>query len=200
MAKKLVAIDTDFFLKLTEDGKNGELFIMIMQNLHIKPVMHQYVYEEELYCNPLAKEMFEIGELQVFAYEDYLEEADRADYEAAFQAAYKYFNGDQFRENVYTFKCKKRSLGEIRTILMAVYLGINAFMSDDGGAKAYVKSHIHSSRHPLVVYNIYDTCCLLAGQEDQNIKWQELKGMAKRVLRGRQHLYNDLCTIWHKEV
>lgn len=57
--KGKVAIDTDFFIKLNEKNTDGSLFLNIMDDLNLKPVMHRYVYEYELLGNITAKKTSE---------------------------------------------------------------------------------------------------------------------------------------------
>lgn len=64
--KTLAAIDTDFFLAFTEDNKNTFLFLTVMDALNLSPVMHIYVYEQELGASGVAKELVRDG--VVFGY------------------------------------------------------------------------------------------------------------------------------------
>lgn len=196
MTEEKAAIDTDFFIKITEKSKDGDLFIKLMNELNIRPVMHEYVYYEELSGNPVAESLVGNKYIEIIKYEDFLAEGSNEWYENAFREAYKYFNFDRFQGDVYTDKRKRRSLGEIRTALMAVSMEIKVFMSDDGGAKQYVKERVNSKRHPLEVENIYDVLMIIAKKKDRKISWAEVKGCAKRVIKDQKR-YEEIKTQWH---
>lgn len=196
--KRKVAIDADFFLKLTEKQNSGELFIKIIDEMNVLPVMHQYVYEDELYLNSVAHDLVDQGIMQVVQYKDFLQDTEKLRYEDNFRNAYQYFNMKAMTDNVYSYKKKGESLGEIRTALMAVYMGIDLFMSDDGGAKMFVKSRLHSDRHPLAVYSVYDTLLCIAQKADKKLLWKDVKGCAKAVFKNRKILYHNLNEVWHR--
>lgn len=196
--KEMVAIDTDFFLKLTEKTGNGDLFIKVMDELNVRPVMHEYICNEELYGNVVAKSLIENGYIKEIKYEQFLSADKKEGYESSFRTAYKYFNFEEFKGNVYEDKRKKKNLGEIRTALMAVHMGIGVFMSDDGTAKVYVRDRINSKRHPLIVKGIYDVFMEIAQKKERKIKWADIKGCAKNAFVGRMKLYNDVKDRWHE--
>ena len=124
---------------------------------------------------------------------DYITD-DRA-YQIWFESVYQVFNYKQFVGDVRQYHHEKENLGEIRSSLMAFYKGIDLFMSDDGEAKRYITNKLSSSRHKIDVYNVYDTLERIGKMEGRNIKWRDVKGMAKRVLDEQR--YEELNKIWH---
>ena len=56
-----VAVDTAFLLKLTEQDKKGELFINIMAQMRRAPVMHRFIFDQELIGNATACHLVETG-------------------------------------------------------------------------------------------------------------------------------------------
>ena len=62
MNKKEAIVDTCFFNKLSDNGKNIETFKKVLEDLDYKPVVHPYVSVNELsmfsYFNNLVKEGF----------------------------------------------------------------------------------------------------------------------------------------------
>lgn len=197
--KEMVAIDTDFFIKLTEKAGNGELLVQIMNELNIQPVMHEYIYREELCGNIIAKGLVESGFIKEITYDFFITAENQAGYESSFRTAYQYFNYDVFKDDVYNCKRKKENLGEIRTVLMAVYMGIGVFMSDDRMAKTYVNAKINSRRHPMIVKDVHDVFMELAQKEPKVIKWSDIKGCAKHALAGHDDLYHEVRNKWHEE-
>lgn len=197
--KREVAIDADFFKKLTEKDVSGELFLKIMDELNISPVMHEYVYSYELNGNPTARKLKESGIIKIYNYPDYINASNGQAYQSNFERAYDYFNAKKFKGDVYSYHHSEESLGEIRTSLMALYLKIDLFMSDDGDAKSFVTNRLSSRRHKITVYNIYDTLVELHNLENLSIKWSEVKGMAKRVFERAMYKYDAINELWHEE-
>lgn len=192
-----VAIDADFFRKLTENDKDGTLFMKIMVELNRKPVMHEYVYSYELGDSSLVKKLKEQGDLKVYTHSDYVKDIEQ--YRTLFGTAYRYFNYKEFIGDVISYHHEKESLGEIRTSIMAYYMGIDLFMSDDGGAKKYVLNRLNSRRHRIDVYNIYDTLQVIGELQNRKLKWSEIKGMAKVAFAKKKEKYDSINEIWHPE-
>ena len=53
----------------------------------------------------------------------------------------------------------KRNMGEIHSLILAHYLGIPVFMSNDSGAKQLVQSRINSSASHIAVKNVCKVFC-----------------------------------------
>ena len=195
--KRVAAIDADYFNKFTDEGKNSEFFMGVMNALDIAPVMHKYVYEKELLGNSAAKHLVEEQMIKLYTYDDFLEK-DRQLYEEIFKHLYSIMNGKEFDStyNIYEYTKTKESLGEIRTILMAFYMGIDMFFSDDSDSKEIVKNHLSSDEMPIQVLNILDTLIKLR-DVDKGYKWQDIKGFAKKELSKKK--YEHLNEVWHKE-
>ena len=78
---------------------------------------------------------------------------------------------------------------------MAFYVGIDLLLSNDGSAKSNVRTYLSSERHPISVLNVYDTLELIAQKSNTELKWSEIKGLAKRVLPEAK--YDMINSIWH---
>ena len=194
---KEVAIDADFFRKLTENDRDGTLFLKIMDELNRKPVMHEYVYSYELGDSSVVKKLKERGDIVVYTHSEYVKDIEQ--YKTLFGSAYQYFNYKEFKGDVISYHHEKESLGEIRTSIMAYYMKIDLFMSDDGGAKTYVLNRLNSRRHRIDVYNVYDTLRVIGELQDKKIKWSEIKGMAKAAFAKTEKKYESINKIWHPE-
>ena len=192
--KNKVVIDTDFFLKVTEND-DGTIFINLMTELGRQAVMHTYVYNEELIGSNVVKELVRKGIIQVMEYDDYLTD-DRRSYERNFKNLYYWFHASDFKGDVYTYSNKGDDLGEIRSALMAQIMNIDLMVSDDSNAKSIIQSRLSSSRHPLRVFNLYDAFLNIA-DSSTTIKWKDIKGLVKKNLKKEK--YNKLNKEWHKE-
>lgn len=195
--RKKIAIDADYFNKFTEMNPDGQLFLKVMDEFQAFPVMQEYVYSYELAGNPTARLLVEQGKMQVLDYSDYLPD-NKSNYENMFLRAYQALNFQHFdtrKCNVYTYHHEKENLGEIRTALMAFYLRIEVMMSDDGGAKSYISKNVSSRRHPLTVYNIFETLMMIGRLSNRRMKWGDIKGMSKRIFS--KDLYEKINEAWH---
>lgn len=198
--KRRVAIDADFFYKFTENDPSGEFFLKIMNELNIMPVMHSYIAEYELAGNPTVRKLIDEKKITVYDYSDYVNEEGVQGYIEKFRWAYEIFNYKEFDGNgkdEFTYHCRKENLGELRTALMAFYMDIDLFMSDDGGAKSFVQTKLSSRRHKIDVYNVYDTLVEVYNISNRSIKWNEIKGFAKYVFANANDKYKKLNEIWH---
>lgn len=197
--KRKVAIDADFFNKLTENNPDGELFVQIMNDLNVAPVMHRYVFDYELNGNQTARKLFDSGFISVYDYSDFLNDSNRLSYESNFRRAYIYFNEEEFQGDIYSAHRAECSLGEIRTSLMSWYMNIDLFMSDDGGAKQFVLNRLNSRKHKIDVLNIFDTFVELFKLEERKTKWADIKGVSKFVFQKAMYKYDQINRIWHPE-
>ena len=193
-----VAVDTAFLSKLTEEDQRGVLFKNIMLQMRRSPVMHQYVYKEELHGNMSARNLVEEGSVQLVQFADFLKnKADMAFYEGLFRQAYKGMNGRELPKtaDVFTYRHEKENIGEIHTALMAQYLNIDLMVSHDDGAKKYIEEHMSSRRHELTVWNIQDVFKALAFCDRDIVKWRDIKGVAKRLF-GQDKRYMMIHDSW----
>lgn len=191
--EKKVAVDTDFFLKLTEND-DGTLFIKLMNELNRQAVMHTYVYNEELFNSHIAKKLVEQGVIKVIEYDDFLTD-DRRSYERNFKNLYYLFHAEDFSGDIYTYSKKKDDLGEIRSALMVQCMNIDLMVSEDTKAKYIIQNRLSSSRHPIKVYNLFDTFCCIANS-NKSIKWKDIKGLAKKNMKTKK--YEELNQMWYK--
>lgn len=193
-----VAVDTAFLSKLTEEDRRGVLFKNIMLQKGRAPVVHQYVYEEELFGNTAARNLVEEGSVRVVMFEEFLkDQSDKDQYDRLFRQAYKGMNGCQLstKVDIFTYRHEKENLGEIHTALMAQHLNIDLMVSHDAGAKKYIEEHMSSRRHRLLVWNVQDVFAELASLDRSWVKWSDIKGVAKRLF-GQDERYHKIRDCW----
>lgn len=171
-----VAIDNDFLqhlLGITSYPKAEDLYQAICRffsALDVSPAMHPLVYEKET-CdslNDVGKKLFDDGIVGVESFQTFLsgDAVKRQYYETMVQAIYQDFMGvpypckDMFNE----WQCQK-SLGEVHTVVMCVFLGWNCFLSDDKDVARDLGGIVHSRMtHPINVYNRQACCERLKGK------------------------------------
>lgn len=197
--KKEVAIDTDFFQKFTLNLTTDELFLKFMEDFSYMPVMHNYVYLEELHECPLVKKLVNCGSLKIYDYKDFITELNEDEYKHKFENAYNIFNYSDFSppksSDHFNYRKAEESLGEIRTSLMAWYLGIAIFMSDDGQAKQFVSSKLSSRRKVMEVHNVKDALLDWGNLQNRSVKYAQIKPVIKNHLAPNKQ--PEVIAVWH---
>jgi len=165
--KERVVVDTDFCKMITE--KNGrpsdsKLFKSIFTTLNLQPVLHQFVYEKELFDNPVIGSLVNSGFIEVINYDnvDFIPEEWMKDhYRGIFSEFYKFMNGCDFPVecDVFTFRKAHSNLGEIHSLILAQFMNIPVFMSDDNGAKKLAEQKMDTKSFLVKVENLCDVFC-----------------------------------------
>lgn len=151
-------IDADFYIKLTKYASdNGKLFCQVMEDLGVHPIMHKYVAEVELRMCTELKDLIAQGKIEIVDYDAYIDRENDDAYQEYFKGAYERMNRYDFPEgeDIYKYHDIDENLGEIRSIYLALQMKCMYFMSDDSGARSFVKNAF-TSRRRLEAMSIYD--------------------------------------------
>ncbi len=191
-------IDADFFRKLTEYEKGIKLFLHIMDDLGMEPVMHEFVADTELKENVYLKELLIAGKVLIVHHEDYLEE-DREEYKRYFLEAYERINHFDFPEgeDIYQYAECGESLGEIRSLYMARKKGYIYFMSDDADAKTLAKNFF-SSKRTVKVISLFDAF-IICKQKNTELEWKDINPTVTNAMRKRQDKIRKLKELYTDE-
>lgn len=191
-------IDADFFRNITEYERGAKLFLQVMADLAMEPVMHEFVAGTELKKNKYLKDLLDRKEISVIYYRDYLTRRDTEEYEEYFRAAYKKINHFDFRKgnDIYTYADRGESLGEIRSLYMARKMGYQYFMSDDAGARMLTESFF-SRKKRVDVKCLYDvlTMCRACGSK---LRWKDINPTVKNALEKRQDRIKELKKLYNE--
>lgn len=192
---RFAVIDADFYIKMTEYAADrGSLFLQLMKDLGVQPVMHKFVAEIELKKDTYIQDLVKAGEIEIRSYDDYLiTERDREEYEAYFLDAYESMNRFDFPEgeDIYTYFCEDEGLGEIRSIYMARKMGYEYFMSDDGGAKRLARAFIKE----LCVLNVFHAL-MECKKRGTSITLKQLNPTITNVFRERRDMLKVLQEVY----
>lgn len=160
-----VLVDSDFCNMIASGNniaKEKAFAKSIFDSLGKVPVIHTFVYNEELLTNGAIKELVEEKYIKIIEYGAFLTENwHKTQYVDDFVDYYDYMNSEailaEFTE--ITRHRAKRNMGEIHSLILAHYLGIPVFMSNDSGAKQLVQSRINSSASHIAVKNVCEVFC-----------------------------------------
>jgi hypothetical protein len=200
-----VVIDTDYFRFITLDCTDKELFLEIMKELDIMPVMHEFVYRQELHAESFVKSLVENGDIKAICYSDFLKDKGKSEeYDKLAKYAYNVMNGWEFDDEreFKTYHHEKENLGEIHSITMARILKLDIFMSNDGGAKQFVEGRLNSRKHKIQVMNVEDTFKCILENADTNLNWSKIKNVVKQFKKNGtktdQERYERIQSAWTK--
>lgn len=192
-----VVIDSDFCNMIAPGNnieKEKEFVRSIFNSLQKKPVVHIFVSEQELLTNKVIKELVEENFIDVINYDTFLpEEIFKIQYAETFADFYNFMNGESIEKvfDVITKHHSKKNMGEIHSLILAQYMGIPIFMSNDNGAKNLAKSKINTQSFSIDVMNVCEVFCEIK----RNGTIQIDKKAVRSILKERRdwiEIYNNL--------
>ena len=192
-------IDADFFRNATEYDRSTTFFLRILDEMEMKPVMHESVAETELSQNQYLDQLLQSGRIAVVRYEDYLrDDTDKEEYKEYFLDAYERINHLEFPadEDIYKYSDQKESLGEIRSLYMAMKKGYHYFMSDDGDSKFLAKNYF-SSKHAIEVNSLYDVL-VKCKEKGTTLTWKDINPTVSNAMNKRQDKIENLKELYIK--
>ena len=190
-------IDADFFNKATEYDKGTYLFNQLMHDLNMYPVMHRFVADTELKSNPYLPTLINNHQLTVIDYEDYLLSGkDREEYDEYFRDAYERINRFSFqpKEDIYKYAKPHESLGEIRSLYMALKNNYSYFMSDDSDSR-FLAKHFFSRKHTIDIISLYEAL-VRCKEQGTCLTWKNINPTVKNAMRSRQDYIKALQELY----
>ena len=200
MSKKEAIVDTCFFNKLSNNGKNIEVFKKVLVDLDYKPVVHPYIAGKELDVFPHFNKLVEEGFIRKAEYNEFIEDEDDAElYEQYFPELYEEMReyleikGSKKRieklaipkgQTIYTYRRAGMSLGDVHMILMAFFMRLPIILSEDGDIeflRSVAKRKISSNSYNLDIYNVVDLIMMIAQKEDTTFSKKELEKVVLEV-------------------
>lgn len=215
MSKKEAIVDTCFFNKLSNDGKNIEAFKKVLVDLDYKPVVHPYIAEKELDVFPHFNKLVEEGFIRKAEYSEFIEDEDDAElYEQYFPELYEEMReyleikGSKKQieklaipkgQTIYTYRRASMSLGDVHMILMAFFMRLPIILSEDGDIeflRSVAKRKISSDSYNLDIYNVMDLIMMIAQKEDTTFSKKELEKVVLEV-KERAKL-SEVKQVWNE--
>lgn len=215
MSKKEAIVDTCFFNKLSNNGKNIEAFKKVLVDLDYKPVVHPYIAEKELDVFPHFNKLVEEGFIRKAEYSEFIEDEDDAElYEQYFPELYEEMReyleikGSKKQieklaipkgQTIYTYRRAGMSLGDVHMILMAFFMRLPIILSEDGDIeflRSVAKRKISSDSYNLDIYNVMDLIMMIAQKEDTTFSKKELEKVVLEV-KERAKL-SEVKQVWNE--
>lgn len=197
--KERVILDTDFMNYLTRaKGDIDYYFNKIISDLKVEPVVHEFLYNKEMMANPLVRKLVEAKRIVVMKYEDYLDDINDSYYEKLFCDLYKYCNGRELKlgkNNFRTYQESEANLGEIHSVILALYTGYTLFFSNDNGAKKMVKVKVNTDQYKLNVMNIMDVYMKISNMKEKTTTKKDFEMLTKGD-KSRKAIINEIRNKW----
>lgn len=190
-------IDADFFRKATEYDRGTKLFLHMLEDLNMQPVMHEFVAGTELQHNQYLNKLLQDGQITVIHYEDYLlDDLDKEEYKDYFFDAFDRINRYDFlkNEDIYRYSGKQESLGEIRSFYMAMKKGYRYFMSDDADSRQLAKNFF-SNKHVVEVESLYDIL-VMCKEKGTDLTWKNINPTVSNAMNKRQDKIEKLRELY----
>lgn len=199
--REKVILDTDFmnYMIRANKGEKEYYFNKIVNDLNIDPVIHEFLYEKEMMGNPLVNKLVEEGKIKVMKYQDFLKDKnDDIYYSNLFSDLYKFCNGRELQygeQNFATYQESNANLGEIHSVILALYTGYTLFFSNDKGSKSMVQTKINTEVYDLKVKDIMDIFEELALLEEKTITKKDFNMLTKGD-KGRKSHIKEIKEKW----
>ena len=156
-----VLVDNDFVQKIfgiRKDVDKKDVFRNIFKSCNLYPVLHPFIYENELSTNIKEEidNLIKEGTVSVLTYEEITFNGTYSDlYDDNIREYYYKMHGRQLTENIAVRnRYAGNDLGEIHSLTAAYYLGLHIFMSNDNGAKTLAHTTFNTNAYTLVVKNM----------------------------------------------
>ena len=215
MSKKEAIVDTCFFNKLSNDGKNSEMLKKVLMDLDYKPVVHPYIAEKELDMFPYFNKLVEEGFIRKAEYSEFLEdEYDKELYEQYFDELYEamreYLEIKESKkqieklsipngQTIYTYRRAGMSLGDVHIILMAFFMKLPIVLSEDGDIeflRSVAERKISGDSYKVDIYNVMDLIMMIAEKKNTIFSKKELEKIVLEV-KERSRL-SEVKQAWNK--
>lgn len=181
--RQKVIVDTDFMNYMTR-GKDGleYYFDKIVDDLKLEPVVHEFLYEKEMMGNPLVSKLVREKRLTVIKYQDFLTDLDDTYYSNLFSDLYKFCNDRPLnfgKANFRTYQESEANLGEIHSVILALYTEYPLFLSNDNGSKTMATTKINTELYQLDVKNVIDVFDELSTMKNTAISKKDFINLTK---------------------
>lgn len=185
--KNKVVLDSDFCqILLSKNNKEkAKLFfknVFVCLDLH--PCLHEYVYNEELFNIDSVRDLVNENFIQVISIKDLTSSIDdRKLYVILFKDYYKYMNEQEWidKDDVFSKRYARKNMGEIHSLILALYLKIPCFFSNDKGAKTLAKNKINSQGFEIEVKNVEQVFHDINSIDNNKVELKERNRILKSI-------------------
>ena len=191
---KKVLIDTCFINKFKDGTKLSDDFALLMEEMMFSPVIHPYVYKNEMALFDFIRGAVEKNVISIASYEDFIQnDVVKLYYSNLFKDIYNEFVERLVRsgspkadktvfltaeDNVFEIRKSGSSIGDVHIIMMSLFMGIPIILSEDSDMDMIyqiAKNKIQSKKTALKVYRFSDIIDELEKKDNCKILHKDLK-------------------------
>lgn len=211
MNKPEAIVDTCFLHKFSKEGKNVELLKKILQNLDFQPIIHPYIWKNELEMYSYIEKLKNDGMIRIASYEEFLlDEDDTELYTQQFKELYKHLGeyyemtgskkrADALPDNcdIFSYRKSGTSIGDVHVILMAAYSDIPVIFTEDGdipALRSIAKRKISNESYQMEIYNALGALELLIKRPDCDFSKKEIEKILNEI--GERPHRSQFKQIW----
>ena len=220
MEKLLAIVDTCFLQKIASQGSCPDNIKKILDNSDYTPVAHKYVVEQEFGLHGYLQKLIDEGYITTVEYNEFLtDDFSKKIYEKQYVDIYNeirnYLKSAGGRKQmpelkipkgktIYTHHIGGSSMGDVHMILMASFMRLPVFPSEDSDImllRDIAKRRLSLLTYQLQIYNTVDLLEQIAGKADLMISHNEFETIVKQV--GERDNWAKLNAVWrdnHKKL
>ena len=214
MEKQRAIVDTCFLQKISSQGSCPDNIKRILDNSDYIPVAHKYVVEQELSLYGYLGKLVEEEYITTIEYEEFLgDDFSKMVYETQFVDIYdemrNYLKSVGGRKqmpelnipkgkNIYTHHIGGSSMGDVHMILMASFMGLPVFLSEDSDIELLrdiAKRRLSLSSYQLQIYDTSNLLEQIAEKNDLSISHKEFETIVKQV--GERGNWARINAVWN---
>ncbi len=215
MEKQRAIVDTCFLQKIAAEGIHVDNIRIIIDTLGYIPVAHKYVVEQEFGLHSYLKTLVDDGYIMVIEYDEFLEDSfSRILYEIQFRDIYNEMRSylqkcggpKQMPEliipkgyDIYTHHIGGSSMGDVHMILMASFMRLPIFLSEDSDIallRDIAGRRLSLSSYQLRIYDTLELLKRIAAGNDVKLTHKEFEKIVKQV--GERNNWAKINAIWHQ--
>ena len=215
MSKPEALVDTCFLQKISKGGNNVEMLKKILENLDFQPVIHPYIWENELEMFSYMEKLREEGWFRIASYDEFLFDEDDINlYEQQFLELYvllgEYYEMMNSKKQVTSlpddcniFKIRKAgtSIGDVHVILMAAYSQIPVIFTEDGdiaALKSIAQRKIQTESYQMKIYDALGALELIIKKPDCPFSKKDVEKILNELQKRKDcSRYNKLWDTYH---
>ncbi len=217
MTKQKAIVDTCLLQKISSNGKYAGNIKKIFDNLDYILVAHRYVVDHEFGLHSYIKRLIDEGYITTIEYDEFFGEDDfsRMIYETQFEAIYNEMRNYLQRKggikqmpklvipngkDIYSHHIQGSSMGDVHMIIMASFMRIPVFLSDDfdiGLLRDIAKRRLSLSSYQLKIVNSFNLLVQIAENPDVKMTHKEFETIVKQT--GERENWKTINAIWNSK-
>ncbi len=215
MGKTEVIVDTCFLQKLSSEGQAIHNIKKVLDELEYTPVVHPYIYAQELSLHSYFVRLVDSGYIRVIDYNEFQTDAtDKQTYEAYYDVLYEEMRKTLEAMNspkqvgklclkkgqtIYNTHKQGSSMGDVHMILMAAYLQMPILLTEDSDIEMLrniAERRMQLGKYSLKIFNGVQLIEEIAKKKDSTMTVKEIEAILKSMRE--RNVVSDIKKVWRE--